>query len=212
MTCPNCHKETKTGVKFCPYCGFKQPPSDIPGTMTAETDRPAERKKNPQPKKKLPLKVILLTLCLLLAGFIVFKAVKNSIDKNKVTQNMLDSFASQLQACEQQIASYLEARIKEKADTTWHGLEYYSKKSVDDEMEENRILRNHITIPRLEDLQARRGWAKVENAEDYESLYEAYQKIYAFYDEYRKNITEEPPSEYENLKKTFDRCYKRVAP
>lgn len=212
MTCPNCHKETKTGVKFCPYCGFKQPPSDIPGAMTAKTDRPEEKKQDPQPKKKLPLKVILLTLCLLLAGFIVFKAVKNSIDKNKVTQNMLDSFASQLQACEQQMVSYLEARIKEKADTTWHGIEYYSKKSVDDEMEENRILRNHITIPRLEDLQSRRGWAKVKNAEDYESLYEAYTKIYSFYDKYRTNIGELPLAEYENLKKNFDRFYKRVAP
>ena len=181
MICPKCHKESQTNGAFCPHCGAPLSASE-----------PKKKKK----AGKIILIVILSIVALWLVAYGIFLVI-NNIKDNKVTQDMLDEYVGKTLSREKEIEEFAKMRL----NGTGH---------VDLKMKQNDIIRSQIYGVTLKQLQQKRDWKKVENAEDYEALGKAYDDLYELVENYSKYSEEEFGEKFKKLKAEFDRCYKAV--
>lgn len=75
MFCKNCGTPMKDGAKFCPKCGARQEAADQGRMEQASTAAPSPKKPD-KPKKKFPIWLLIIPICLVIGILAAFMAPK----------------------------------------------------------------------------------------------------------------------------------------
>lgn len=214
MICPFCHQETGDGNFFCSRCGADLRKASKPVTLDAapgpadQGASPSEEPKTGQKPKSRICAWVVLGVVVLASAVLVIKMVMAEAARQRVEESDLRYIVKTIDNSEALIEDYFDDLI-----TGWdktYSNSGAANRSVDLGVKANKAVREMIfTSSSMRELRERKGWDPATYAA-YEELWDAYNELCEFFDDYDGSDHQAVRDTYESLRSDYRACRDRL--